>query len=174
MILSISPWRTPFTNSSGSQTFKQAKAASAAANRMATDLSLTELRRYVRMVGSLVDPMISITQAFPRAEKTLFERIHCDRRVGRKTGMRGANEDCNDWAREANSSSETPESFERSELTQLMIGRATPRNSGTSSEGNSAAPLSVRDLRLAIADVSLSHVSSDSGRARCSSMVAKW
>ena len=126
------------------------------------------------MPGSLVDPIISMTHAFPRAEKTLFERIHCDRRVGRKTGMRGVNDDCNDWARETNSSRETPESFERSELTQLMRGLATPRNSEVSSEGNSAAPLSVRDLRRVIADVSLSHVSSDSSRARCSSMAAKW
>ena len=174
MMLSISPWRTPFTNSSGSQTFKQARAASAAANRMAADLSLTELRMYGRIPGSLVDPMISRIQAFPRAEKTLFDRMHCDRRVGKKTGMRCANDDCSDWQRETNSSRETPESFERSELMQLMRGRATPRISATNSEGNSAAPLSDRDLRRVSADVSLSHVSSDSGRARCSSMVAKW
>jgi len=174
MILSISPWRTPLTNSPGSHAFKQAKAASAAANRIATDLSLTELRTYVRITGSLVDPMISITHALPRAEKTLFDRIHCDRRVGRKTGMRGENDDCNDWQREKNSSRETPESFERSELTQRIRGRATPRISETNSEGNSAAPLSARDLRRVIADASLSHVSSDSGRARCSSMAAKW
>ena len=88
--------------------------------------------------------------------------------------MRGANDDCNDCAREVNSSRETPESFERSELTQLMRGLATPRISETSSEGNSVPPFSDRDLRRAMADVSLSHVSSDSGRARCSSMVAKW
>lgn len=174
MILSISPCRTPFTNSSGSQVFRQAKAASAAANRMATDLSLTELRTYVRIPGSLVDPMISTTQAFPRAEKTLFDRIHCDRRVGKNTGMRGAKNDCSDWPRETNSSRDTPESFERSELTQLMRGLAAPRINETSSEGNSAAPLSVKDLRRVTADASLSHVSSDSGRARCSSMVAKW
>ena len=118
--------------------------------------------------------MISIIQAFPRAEKTLFDRMHCDRRVGMKTGMRGANDDCSNWERETNSSRETPESFERSELMQLMRGLATPRIREMSSEGNSVAPLSDRDLRRVSADASLSHVSSDSGRARCSSMVAKW
>lgn len=96
MMLSISPWRTPLTNSSGSHVFKQAKAASAVANRMATDLSLMELRRYVRIPGNLVDPMISMTHAFPRAEKTLFERMHCDRRAGKKTGTSGANDDWSD------------------------------------------------------------------------------
>ena len=128
----------------------------------------------MRIPGSLVDPMISITQAFPRVEKTLFDRMHCDRRVGMKTGMRGANDDCSDWQREKNSSKEAPESFERSELMQLMRGLAIPRISEMNSEGNSAAPLSDKDLRRVIADVSLSHVSSDSGRARCCSMVAKW
>ena len=91
-----------------------------------------------------------------------------------KTGMRGANDDCSSWARETNSSRETPESFERSELRQLMRGRATPRISEINSDGNSVAPLSDKDLRRVTADASLSHVSSDSGRARCSSMVAKW
>ena len=173
IMLSISPWRTPFTNSWGSQVFKQAKAASAAANRMVTDLSFTELRRYVRMPGNLVDPMISITHAFPRAEKTLFDRIHCARSVGMKIGTRGAKDDWSDWPREAKNSRETPESFERSELRQLMSGLATPRISETNSEGNSAAPLSDRDLRRVSADASLSHVSSDSGRARFSSIAAK-
>ena len=154
--------------------FKQAKAASAAAKRMMVDLSLIELRTYVRIPGSLVEPIISITQAFPRAEKTLFDRIHCDRRAGRKTGIRGAKDDCSDWPRETNSSRETPESFERSELRQLMRGLAAPRINERNSVGNSAAPLSARDFRRVSADVSLSHVSSDSGRARCSSMAAKW
>ena len=154
--------------------FKQAKAASTAANLIAMDLSLTELTRYVRMPGNRVDPIISITHAFPRAEKTLFDRIHCDRRVGRKTGTSGVNDDWSDWAREVKNSSETPESLERSELTQLMRGLATPRISEMNSEGNSAAPFSDRDLRRVSADVSLSHVSSDSCTARSSSIVAKW
>lgn len=173
MMLSISPWRTPLTNSSGSQVFRQAKAASAAANRMGTDLSLTELRRYVRMPGNRVDPIISMTHAFPRAEKTLFDRMHCDRRAGRKTGTSGANDDWSDWPREAKNSSETPESLERSELRQLMRGLAIPRMSEMNSEGNSAAPFSDRDLSRVSADVSLSHVSSDSGGASCSWIVAK-
>lgn len=154
--------------------FKQANAASAAANRMVIDLSLTELRRYVRIPGNLVDPIISITHAFPRAEKTLFDRIHCDRRVGKKMGTSGANDDWSVWPRETKNSRETPESFERSELTQPMRGLATPRNSEMNSEGNSPAPFSNRDLRRVSADASLSHVSSDSRRARCSSIVAKW
>jgi hypothetical protein len=174
IMLSISPWRTPFTNSSGSQVFKQANAASAAANRIGMDLSLTELTRYVRMPGNLVDPIISIKHAFPRAEKTLFDRIHWDRRVGIKTGTSGANDDWSDCPREAKNSSETPESLERSELRQLMRGLATPRINETNSEGNSAAPLSDRYLRRVSADVSLSHVSSDSGRTRSSSIVVKW
>jgi hypothetical protein len=98
-----------------------------------------------------------------RVMKTLFERVHSVRSVGRNSGRRGSNAGPNPDARAATRSSAAPESLERSELIALFRGLEKERITVTRSVSKSQAPPSQRAVRVAMLRAMVSHDSSVSG-----------
>lgn len=92
MIVSTSRARGSFSRSGGLKVFKHARVHSAAASRRDADLSVIDSEKYDNIDGEVVCSTIATIEALARVTKTLFDRVHIMRSVGRKSGRRGSNE----------------------------------------------------------------------------------